>query len=78
MRPGAWAELLIDSREDAASNQTSSGTTNVVLGYLKSYKSMGAAKVECVGGCRCQESWLEGTWERLATLAQVHEFQVQK
>ena len=44
--------------------------------YLRSYESMGTAKVECVAGCACAESRVDGTWERRATIMQMHEFQV--
>lgn len=37
---------------------------------------MGSAAVECVGGCACGRSTFDATWERRATLTQMHEFQV--
>eukprot|EP00887_Chlorella_sp_A99_P003432 scaffold7.g3432.t1 len=84
--PGAWAELLIDTRESssadgggkAGSGKKGSGgghATTVHLGHLKSYQHMGRARVECVAGCRCQPSTLEGAWERKATLQAQHSFQ---
>jgi hypothetical protein len=45
--PGAWVELLIDSREDPSADDPPppDRTMTVILGYVKSYESMGNAKV---------------------------------
>ena len=72
---GHWAELAFDSREDSQDLNTSS-TTRVILGYLKSYEGMGMAAVECVSGCACERSTLDGTWSRKATLYHMHEVEV--
>ncbi|GAB4813470.1 hypothetical protein N2152v2_000516 [Parachlorella kessleri] len=79
-QPGAWAELAVDTREDTTSNLTApvgpAIKTIVILGYLRSYESMGSAQVECVSGCTCDSAKLEGTWDRRATLMQMHEIWV--
>lgn len=80
--PGAWAELLVNSLEGAtnATEEEAAGggspPATVILGYLRSYESMGRARVACVAGCSCSESFIEGTWERRATIMQMHQFQV--
>ncbi|GAB4816347.1 hypothetical protein N2152v2_003393 [Parachlorella kessleri] len=78
-QPGHWAELTFDAREDPTRSQESDASlkaTRVILGYLKSYESMGSAAVECVNGCECERTTLDGTWARKATLFQMHEFEV--
>jgi hypothetical protein len=62
--PGAWAELLMDTREDplAAAPTPPDHSMTGILGYLKSYESMGSAKV-----CTCVqaiESWMHA-WHML-------------
>ena len=50
----------------------------LLLGYMKSYESMGNARVTCVAGCSCEPSTLQGRWERRATVRQFHAFQVRR
>lgn len=76
---GSVAELLFDSRADASSADTSpddKARATVYLSHLKGYKRMGTARVECVSGCECERSVLDGTWEQQATLMQIHSFKV--
>ena len=83
--PGAWAELELDTRRDASdgapeapdpSSLGGSVTTTVMLGYMRSYESMGDGLAQCVGGCTCEMVPVLGTWERHATLMQMAEVQV--
>lgn len=77
--PGSVAELLFDSRADASSADTSpddKARATVYLSHLKGYKRMGTAWVECVSGCECERSVVDGTWEQQATLMQIHSFKV--
>jgi len=46
------------------------------IGYLRSYKGMGSASVECTANCTCGPTVLEGTWERKASLTQFYVFEV--
>jgi hypothetical protein len=59
-RPGARLVLRVDlkaAEEAAAEEEEGAKTTGsgvaVQLAYLKSYKHMGRASVECLGGCSC-------------------------
>ena len=77
--PGSVAELLFDSRADASSDDVSpadKARATVYLSHLKGYKRMGTAWVECVEGCECERSVLDGTWAQQATLMQIHSFKV--
>ncbi len=76
---GSTAELLFDSRADASSSDASpddKARATVYLSHLKGYKRMGTAWVECVEGCECERSVLDGTWAQQATLMQIHSFKV--
>lgn len=68
----------MDTREDASDKvlPANAPLVSLMLGHLKSYESMGAAYVQCVSGCACNDSVIEGTWDRRATLMQMHEFKV--
>lgn len=46
------------------------------LSHLASYQGMGTARVECVSGCKCDPSWLDGTWDRQASLFTILRFHV--
>jgi len=48
----------------------------VSLSYLKSYRGMGTADVECVSGCQCEPQLLDGTWETEVSLQQILQFWV--
>lgn len=67
-------ELAFDSRADAAGAAGTDTPATVYLSHLKSYKWMGTAAVECVSGCECPRTILDGTWEQQATLMQIHTF----
>lgn len=44
--------------------------------HPQGYKRMGTAWVECVSGCECKRSVLDGTWKQQATLMQIFSFKV--
>lgn len=46
------------------------------LSHLASYQGMGTALVQCVSGCKCEQSILDGTWGRDASLFTVMRFHV--
>lgn len=71
-----WAELEFDSRLPVSNGSGRKPKATVSLGYLRSYQHMGAASVECVAGCRCDSTAMEGHWNQHATLVQTHEAQV--
>ena len=48
----------------------------VHLLFLRSWRGMGRALVECEGGCECEATELEGHWERQATLTDLYTLQV--
>jgi hypothetical protein len=49
----------------------------VYLTHLRSYSGgMGTADVTCLAGCTCRRSSLDGTWERRASLQEMHKFAV--
>ena len=37
---------------------------------------MGTARVECVAGCACAPTTIDGSWERQESLMQIHPFKV--
>ena len=70
---GAWAELELDTR---AHDNSDKQDTLVWLSHLRSYKGMGTARVQCVSGCMCKPSKLDGTWQMRFSLFWFHRFQV--
>lgn len=46
------------------------GEASIYLTHLKSYEGMGTASVECVSGCKCGKTLLDGTWETQSSLMQ--------
>ncbi|PRW45267.1 hypothetical protein C2E21_6426 [Chlorella sorokiniana] len=72
-KPGDWAELEVDTR---ASDGSPPANTYIWLSHLASYQGMGTALVECVSGCKCERSILDGTWGREASLFTVMRFHV--
>ncbi|KDD76842.1 hypothetical protein H632_c89p2 [Helicosporidium sp. ATCC 50920] len=48
-----------------AVSKTSAETTDVVLGYHRSWEGMGRALVTCLGGCACDKAALSGHWDVL-------------
>eukprot|EP00887_Chlorella_sp_A99_P000046 scaffold16.g46.t1 len=71
---GAWAELEIDTRETEAGGVEPRQPATVYLGYIRSWRGMGRARVECMRGCRCEPTTIDGAWRRKATLRQTHTF----
>ncbi|GAB4818400.1 hypothetical protein N2152v2_005446 [Parachlorella kessleri] len=51
------------------------GLNKLLVAYLASYAGMGRAALECVGGCQCARTVLDGHWtvER-ASISLMHEF----
>jgi len=70
---GSWAELEISTQ---ASDGSKASDTWVWLSHLRSYEGMGVAQAECVSGCTCEPTKLDGTWERRVSLFTVTRFQV--
>lgn len=68
--PGHWAELEFDSRPTADTEDGVGGEASIYLTHLKSYEGMGTASVECVSGCKCGKTLLDGTWETQSSLMQ--------
>lgn len=73
--PGAWAELEVDTRPAAG---TRARRTSLVLSHLKSYTGMGTAAVECVSGCSCERSTLDGTTPSHVSIFKTHSFKVSR
>ncbi|KAL4442767.1 hypothetical protein ABPG77_006761 [Micractinium sp. CCAP 211/92] len=71
--PGAWALLQFDTTTNLR-GELQSEMNEVVLTHLKSYEKMGKARVACESGCTCEESVLDGYWERDASLTELHRF----
>lgn len=46
------------------------------LSYLKSYRNMGTAQLQCVAGCECAPQALDGTWAQEVSLQQILQFEV--
>lgn len=67
-------ELEVNTEETAG--QQGSREATVHLGYLRSYERMALARVECVSGCACQPSLVDGLWEQRVSLQQMHSFAV--
>lgn len=52
--------------------------SQILVGHLASYEGMGRARVQCVSGCKCEESVLDGWWERHASLQVMHTIMVRR
>lgn len=50
--------------------------TEVHISHLRSYSGMGTADVECVSGCTCQPSILDGTTASRVSVFKTHTFEV--
>lgn len=72
--PGAHATLLIDSALGGVPG--SKEQVQVHLLFLRSWRGMGRALLECSQGCVCEAKELEGHWDRQATLTDLHTLQV--
>ena len=51
-------------------------STQVLLSHLSSFRGMGTAAVECVSGCTCQPSTLDGTTSSRVSIFKSHSFKV--
>ena len=48
----------------------------VEIGHLRSYEHMGHARITCEGGCGCEPTILDGTWEHRYSLTDMAELEV--
>ncbi|KAL4442042.1 hypothetical protein ABPG77_011303 [Micractinium sp. CCAP 211/92] len=74
-KPGCWAELEVDTLQGSSHGE---GETLLWLSHLRSYAGMGAAHAECVSGCTCNPTTLEGTWEQRVSLFYMTRFHVSR
>jgi hypothetical protein len=58
--------------QEKAPPKEEGGMSQILIGHLASYEGMGKARVQCVSGCECKESVLDGWWERHASLQVMH------
>ena len=76
----AWVELqfhtLLQSQDAQQGAPAPEQNATVLLGYMKSYASMGTAKVTCVAGCVCEPNTFSGKWDLRVTLRSFHRFEV--
>ncbi|KAL4424189.1 hypothetical protein ABPG75_001490 [Micractinium tetrahymenae] len=72
-QPGAWALLQFDTTTNLK-GELQSDENEVVLTHLKSYERMGRARVACESGCTCEDTVIDGYWEREASLTELHRF----
>ena len=72
--PGAATTLLLNTQLGGAGSKLAS--VQVHLMYLRSWRGMGRASVQCAGGCKCEGARLEGHWDREATLTDLQTLQV--
>ena len=72
--PGATTTLLLNTQLGGAGSKLAS--VQVHLMYLRSWRGMGRASVQCAGGCKCEGARLEGHWDREATLTDLQTLQV--
>lgn len=61
---------------EAAAEEAPATKSQILIGHLASYSGMGRARVECVSGCTCDPSVLDGWWERHASLQVMHTIMV--
>lgn len=74
-QPGAWALLQFDTNTNLRlQGDLQSEMNEVVLTHLRSFERMGRARVACESGCTCEESVIDGYWERDASLTELHRF----
>lgn len=52
--------------------------TEVHLSHLRSYSGMGTADIECLSGCACEPSVLDGTTASRVSVFKVHAFRVRR
>eukprot|EP00887_Chlorella_sp_A99_P007996 scaffold12.g7996.t1 len=76
IKPGATADVLVDTRIQDHVHPNETEKTQAVLGYLASYERMGRARVECVANCSCEASTIDALWEQRVSLFQMHAMQV--
>lgn len=73
-RPGARATLLVDTELGGLSGKLAA--VQVHLLFLRSWHGMGRALLECSKGCKCEQTELDGHWDREATLTDLYTLQV--
>eukprot|EP00887_Chlorella_sp_A99_P000470 scaffold17.g470.t1 len=73
-----WQRQADNTSNSSDSSNSNSGTRTslILLGHLASYTGMGQARVECLSGCACNASTLDGHWQKSASLQVMHAIQV--
>lgn len=71
--PGSWALLSFDSRIPGQGHDERS---EAFLGYLESFSGMGVARIECVSGCSCNSTTINGHVGRRVSLTKMRGVQV--
>eukprot|EP00884_Botryococcus_braunii_P011584 jgi/Botrbrau1/20426/Bobra.0487s0001.1 len=56
-------ETFMDFELSTECSGNKSSLVNIGVGHLKSYAKMGLAEVQCVSGCTCNATSLNGTWD---------------
>ena len=78
--PGHAGRLPVPARLPACLGtelaQYTNSPANPASAALAAPQGMGRALVECVGGCTCETSVLDGWWERHASLQVMHTIRV--
>lgn len=74
--PGAWAELLLDTRPTASAGQGITPAAVLGLGLLHSYRGHGRVRVECVANCSCAAATADCFWPQQYSLAHLHRLEV--
>lgn len=79
---GGWNSSA-STAADAANGEEGNGAgegkegPTAYIVYLRSYAGgMGTADVSCASGCTCQRTRIDGTWQELASLQEMHRFKV--
>jgi hypothetical protein len=71
-----WRTDFVSLLASAAAERGASITLEV--GYLRSYQHMGQALLHCEGGCRCEDTVLDGNWGHQYSLTEIHSMQVRQ
>ena len=78
---GSWAEIEVDTRpgiSSATRPRRPQQRTQLLLSHLSSFRDMGTAAVECVSGCTCQPSRLDGTTPSRVSIFKTHSVEVRR